>query len=122
MNSNLSELFLSFQNLEKVDEGEVLEASDDEGDNSDIEDSGDSSTGDIEEDDKDDVNPLLVNPDEKTDEATKTKLWFDKVRQGFESGMDLLGLATFVDNIIFSRKCFKVLKRWKMKISKWNKW
>ena len=73
-------LFLSFQNLEKVDEGEVLEASDEEGDNSDIEDSGDSSAGDIEEDDDDDVNPLLVDPDRKTDEATKTKLWFDKVR------------------------------------------
>ena len=75
-------LFLSFQNLEKVDEGEVLEASGDERDNSDIEDSGDSSAGDIEEDDDDDddVNPLLVDPDRETDEATKTKLWFDKVR------------------------------------------
>jgi hypothetical protein len=53
---------------------------DDEGDNSDIDDSGDSSVGDIEDiDDDDDVNPLLVNPDGETDQATKTKLWFGKV-------------------------------------------
>ena len=27
----------------------------------------------------DDVNPLLVNAGEETDQATKTKLWFGKV-------------------------------------------
>ncbi|CAB3988348.1 pre-rRNA processing FTSJ3 [Paramuricea clavata] len=84
----------SKKNLEKVDEGETLEASDDddEGDYSDIDDSGDSSVGDIEDiddDDDDDVNPLLVNPDEEIDQPTKTKLWFDKeMFQGLETMED----------------------------------
>ena len=80
VNLSISIILLSLQNLEKVDEGEVVDTSDDEGDNSDIEDSGDSIAGDIEDEDDHDVNPLLVNPDEETDEARKTQLWFGKVR------------------------------------------
>ncbi|XP_028396734.1 pre-rRNA processing protein FTSJ3-like [Dendronephthya gigantea] len=84
----------SKKNLEKVDEGDMIEDADDDGDSSDVEDSEDSSAGDIEdnddeEDDDDDVNPLLVDPDEETDQLTKTKLWFGKdMFQGLETVED----------------------------------
>lgn len=75
--------------MQKVDEGERLDLSDDvddEEDESDVEGSGDSIDresidGDIKDvdDEGDDVNPLLVNPDEETDQTTKSKLWFSKV-------------------------------------------
>ena len=44
-------------------------------DNEDDDDDNEDTEGD------DDANPLLVNPDEETDQATKTKLWFGKVRE-----------------------------------------
>ena len=59
--------------MEKVDEGNMIEDDDDDGDSSDIEDSGDNEADD-------DVNPLLVEPDGETEERMKTKLWFSKGR------------------------------------------
>ena len=121
--------------MEKVDEGEVLEGSDDEeedeeedddDDTSGLEDSGESSAEDIEDSgDADDANPLLVNADEDADQATKTKLWFGKVRkrkyQSKEQDVRDVTRCFSIPSSLFSRKCSKVLKRWRMKILRWNR-
>ena len=78
--------------MEKVDQAEgIIEKSEDE-DTSDEENYGTDDDDDVEDDDgeygnigdsEDDVgesNPLLVDPEKDTDEDTKVKLWFGKVR------------------------------------------
>ena len=78
--------------MEKVDQAEgIIEKSEDE-DTNDEENYGTDDDDDVEDDDgeygnigdsEDDVgesNPLLVDPEKDTDEDTKVKLWFGKVR------------------------------------------
>ena len=79
--------------MEKVDQAEgIIEKSEDEDTNDEENYGTDDDDDDVEDDDgeygnigdsEDDVgesNPLLVDPEKDTDEDTKVKLWFGKVR------------------------------------------